>query len=213
MQSAEHHNAAFFAGSADRAATKSAQALEVWQFINILLSALATSVFWRRKIIVFLFISSVMLFTSSCNNPRGGNENMKTNENSVRHINPDGLHKNPAYSQAIVVSGVAKTVYVGGQNAVDASGAIVGKGDLKAQTEQVFKNLQIALEAGGAKLENVVKWNVYVVEGQPIEPGFEVFQRVWGKRLNPPVITSAFVSKLAQPDFLVEIDAVAVVPQ
>jgi enamine deaminase RidA (YjgF/YER057c/UK114 family) len=52
---------------------------------------------------------------------------------SVQHINPEGLHKNPAYSQAVVVSGAAKTVYVGGQNAVDASGAVVGKGDMKTQ--------------------------------------------------------------------------------
>lgn len=110
------------------------------------------------------------------------------------------------------MNGLAKTVYVGGQNAVDASGAVVGKGDLKAQTEQVFKNLQIALEAGGAKLENVVKWNIYVVEGQAIEPGFAVFQRVWGNRPNPPVITTVYVAKLANPDFLVEIDAVAVLP-
>ena len=115
---------------------------------------------------------------------------MKTTETSMQHLNPEGLHKNPAYSQAIVVSGAAKTVYVGGQNAVDASGAVVVKGDLKAQTEQVFKNLQTALEAGGAKLENVVKWNIYIVEGQPIEQGLEVFQRVWGKRQNPPVITT-----------------------
>ncbi|CAN5573863.1 RidA family protein [soil metagenome] len=138
---------------------------------------------------------------------------MTTNESSVQHLNPEGMHKNPAYSQAIVVSGVAKTVYVGGQNAVDAAGAVVGKGDMQAQTEQVFKNLQIALEAGGAKLENIVKWNIYIVEGQPIEPGLAVFQRVWGNRPNPPVITGVYVAKLANPDFLVEIDAMAVVPQ
>jgi ABC-type hemin transport system substrate-binding protein len=47
---------------------------------------------------------------------------------SVQYLNPDGLHKNPAYSQAVAVTGHVTTVYVGGQNAVDASGAIVGKG-------------------------------------------------------------------------------------
>ena len=67
----------------------------------------------------------------------------------VEYINPDGLNKNPAFSNVIAVSGNAKTVYVGGQDAVDASGQIVGKGDLKAQVEQVLKNLEIALEAGG----------------------------------------------------------------
>ena len=140
-------------------------------------------------------------------------KNTKTTEGTVQYLNPDGMHKNPAYSQAVVVSGAAKTVYVGGQNAVDASGTIIGKGDLKAQTEQVFKNLQLALEASGAQLENIVKWNVYVVQGQPMQQGFEVFQRVWGKRPNPPVITGFYVAQLAHPDFLVEVDAVAVVPE
>ncbi len=49
---------------------------------------------------------------------------------SVQHLNPDGLHKNPAFSQAVVVSGSVRAIYVGGQNAVDASGQIVGKGDI-----------------------------------------------------------------------------------
>lgn len=132
---------------------------------------------------------------------------------SVRRLNPDGLHKNPAYTQAVVVAGNVKTVYVGGQNAVDASGKIVGKGDINAQTEQVLKNLETALAVGGAKLEHVVKWNVYIVQGQSPLPGFEAFRRVWGDRPNPPTITVLFAAGLAHPDFLVEIDAIAVVPQ
>ena len=131
----------------------------------------------------------------------------------VQHLNPEGLHKNPAWSNVVSVSGRAKTIYVGGQNAVDASGEIVGKGDLAAQTEQVFRNLETALAAAGARLENVIKWNLYVLAGQPIQPGFEVFQRVWGQRANPPVITAAMVAGLAHPDFLLELDAVAVVPE
>jgi hypothetical protein len=55
---------------------------------------------------------------------------------SVQHLSPDGLHKNPAYSQAIAVTGPVRTVYVGGQNAVDSAGSIVGKGDIRAQTER-----------------------------------------------------------------------------
>ncbi len=134
-------------------------------------------------------------------------------EGSVQYINPEGLIKNPAFTNVIVVTGSAKTVYVGGQDAVDAAGTIIGKGDIKAQAEQVFINLQTALEAGGAKLEHVIKWNTYVVQGQPLQPAFEVFQRVWGNRPNPPAITLLFVSGLAHPDFLCEMDAVAVVPQ
>lgn len=131
----------------------------------------------------------------------------------VQYVNPDTLHKNPAFSNVIVVSGPVKTVYVGGQDAVDASGNIVGKGDIRAQTEQVLKNLQAALAAGGAGLEHVIKWNLYVVQGQSLQAGFEAFQRVWGRRPNPPAISMAFVAGLAHPDFLLEMDAVAVLPQ
>ena len=131
----------------------------------------------------------------------------------VEYINPDTLNKNPAFTNVIVVTGQVRTVYVGGQDAVDVSGNIVGKGDLKVQTEQVLKNIQAALEAGGAQLEHVVKWNLYIVQGQPLMPGFEVFQRVWGRRPNPPAITAMFVAGLAHPDFLLEMDAVAVVPE
>lgn len=131
---------------------------------------------------------------------------------NVQHLNPDGLHKNPAYSQAVTVSGNARTIYVGGQNAVNASGNIVGKGDLSMQTEKALRNLETALAAGGAGLEHVVKWNVYVVHGQSVQAGLEAFQKVWGQRSNPPAISVLFVAALALPDFLVEIDAVAVVP-
>jgi enamine deaminase RidA (YjgF/YER057c/UK114 family) len=123
------------------------------------------------------------------------------------------LHKNPAYSQAVVTTGNVKTVYVGGQNAVDVSGNVVGSGDIGIQAEQIFKNLETALAAGGARLDDVIKWNIYVIAGQPIQPALEVFQRVWGDRSDPPLITGVFVSGLAQPDYLMELEAVAVVPE
>jgi enamine deaminase RidA (YjgF/YER057c/UK114 family) len=131
----------------------------------------------------------------------------------VRHINPDELHKNPAFTQVIAVEGKVKTIYVGGQDALDLTGVIVSKGDIKQQTEQVFRNLQTALKAAGADLENVVKWNIYIVQGQPLPPAFGVFQTVWGRKPNPPAITVIYVAGLANPDFLVEMDAVAVVPE
>lgn len=131
----------------------------------------------------------------------------------VQYINPNTLNKNPAFTNVIVVTGSVKTVYIGGQNAVDASGAIVGKGDLKAQTKQVLRNMQAALAAGGAGPEHVIKWNLYVVQGQPLQAGFEAFQSVWGRQPNPAAITMAFVAGLANPEFLLEMDAIAVVPE
>ena len=141
-------------------------------------------------------------------------ESTKTKtKGQVEYINPETLHQNPAFTNVVTVTGPVRTVYVGGQNAVDTSGAVVGKGDFKAQSEQVMKNIQAALEAGGAQLEHVIKWNMYIVQGQPLQEGFAVFQQVWGNRPNPPAISMAFVAELAHPDFLLEIDAIAVVPE
>jgi enamine deaminase RidA (YjgF/YER057c/UK114 family) len=132
---------------------------------------------------------------------------------SVRYINPDTLNKNPAFTNVVVVEGNVKTVYIGGQDAINASGEIVGKGDIVAQTEQILANVRAALEAGGARPEHIIKWNIYVVEGQSLQAGFAAFQNAWPQTPNPPAITGVFVSAIAHPDFLVEMDAVAVVPQ
>jgi enamine deaminase RidA (YjgF/YER057c/UK114 family) len=137
---------------------------------------------------------------------------MEEGSMTIEYLSPDGLHKNPAFSQVVVTQGKVLTAYVGGQNAVNSSGEIVGKGDIGKQAEQIFKNLEIALSAAGADLENIIKWNIYVVQGQPPQPVFEVFRRVWGNRPNPPIVTVLFVAGLANPDFLLEIEAIAVVP-
>jgi enamine deaminase RidA (YjgF/YER057c/UK114 family) len=132
---------------------------------------------------------------------------------SVRYINPDSLNKNPAFTNVVVVEGNVRTVHIGGQDAVNASGEIVGKGDIVAQIEQIVSNLRAALAAGDAGPEHVIKWNVYIVEGQPLQAAFAAFQNAWPQTPNPPAITGVFVSGFAHPDFLVEMDAVAVVPQ
>ena len=132
----------------------------------------------------------------------------------VELLAPDGLVKSPAFSHVAVVSGPVRTIYVGGQDAVGPDGEVVGKGDLAAQTTQILENIQTALAAADAGLEHIVKWNVYVVEGQSIQAGFAAFQKFWGNRSTPPpLITSAFVKALAHPDWLVEMDAIAVVPE
>jgi len=131
----------------------------------------------------------------------------------VRYINPDSLNNNPAFTNVVVVEGNVRTVHIGGQDAINAQGEIVGKGDIVAQTEQILANLRAALEAGGARPEHIIKWNIYVVEGQSLQAGFAAFQNAWPQTPNPPAITGMFVSALAHPDFLVEMDAVAVVPQ
>lgn len=136
-----------------------------------------------------------------------------TSKGKVQYLNPDTLNKNPAFTNVVIASGPVRTVYIGGQDAVDASGAIIGKGDFKAQTQQVLQNMQAALAASGAQLEHVVKWNLYILQGQSLQEGFEVYQRMWGNRPNPPAISAMFVAGLAHPDFLLEMDAIAVVPE
>ena len=130
---------------------------------------------------------------------------------NVEYINPEGLPKNPGFSQAVVTSGAVKTIYIGMQNAVDSTGIVVGRGDVAAQTEQALKNLQACLEATVASPENLVMWNIYLCAGQPIQPAFAAFQKWWGTRVNPPANTVLFVSGMPVPEFLVGIDAVAVV--
>ncbi len=126
-------------------------------------------------------------------------------------INPAGLVKPGVYTPAISVQG-GKTIYVSGQVSQDAEGQLVGKGDLLAQTEQVYKNLGLALTGAGATFADVVKLNVYVV-------GFQSQQRAqlqsvrekYVSKENPPASTLVGVQALARADFLVEIEAVAVV--
>jgi enamine deaminase RidA (YjgF/YER057c/UK114 family) len=131
----------------------------------------------------------------------------------VQRLNPDTLAKSPAYSQLVVVDGPARMIYVGGQNAVDTQGQLVGKGDLAAQTTQVLNNVEAALTAGGAGIEDVVKWNIYIVQGQSVEQAFAVYQELWGSRIEEPsAVTGTIVAGLAVPGALIEVDAIAAVP-
>ena len=135
-----------------------------------------------------------------------------SDEGRVEFLNPEGLNRNPAFSNVAIVSGSVRTIYVGGQDSIDANGQVVGVGDIAAQTEQVLRNLRTALTAAGAAPEHVIKWNIFIVDGADVTAGYDAFQRVWGDQAHPPVITAAVVKGLAHPDFLVEMDAIAVVP-
>ncbi len=128
-----------------------------------------------------------------------------------RYHNPDTLHKSPAFSQGVSVPSTARTIYVGGQNAITADGSLVGSDDLSAQTVKSLENLQAVLADAGATIHDVVKWNIFILDGQSVNEGFEAFNSVWGKHSDPPAITVVFVSGFAIPGALVEIEAVAVV--
>jgi len=128
---------------------------------------------------------------------------------STRHINPEGLHRSPAFSQAVVVEQPTKTIYIGGQNGVDADGAPVGP-TVGEQAVQVFRNLETILRSEGATLANIVHWTIAVVDGHSFDEGVAAFREVWDPADPPPAITVHVVAGL-NPGLLVEIDAIAVV--
>ncbi|HEV7708840.1 MAG TPA: RidA family protein [Asanoa sp.] len=127
----------------------------------------------------------------------------------VRHINPEGLHRSPAFSQAVVVEKPTKTIYIGGQNGVDSDGKVVGP-TVGEQSKQAFRNLATILESEGATLANIVHWRIATVAGESFDEGVAAFQEVWNRADPPPAITVHVVAGLAA-GVLVEIDAVAVV--
>lgn len=117
------------------------------------------------------------------------------------------------YSHAISVTGNHQTIYIGGQNAIDEKGDLVGRDSLKEQTEQVLNNIEKILKKSDAKLENVVKFNIHIVQGQNPQDGFQVFQKRWINKQNFPTVTVLFVAGLGNPDWLIEIDAIAIIPE
>jgi enamine deaminase RidA (YjgF/YER057c/UK114 family) len=125
----------------------------------------------------------------------------------ITHINPDGLHKNPAFSQAVVAEG-GKTIYIGGQNGILPDGTMAGN-NLASQTEQAYMNIIEILKTIGASQENVVKQTIYVAKGQDIREGYAATQKAWGN--FPSAISFIFVESLGVPGALVEIEAVAMV--
>jgi enamine deaminase RidA (YjgF/YER057c/UK114 family) len=129
---------------------------------------------------------------------------------ATRHVNPDSLHHNPAFSHAVRVPAGFDTIYVGGQNGTGPDGEVVGPG-IGEQTRQALENLGACLEAAGAQLTDVVKWTILCVDGVDMQEGFAASGEVWPEGAEPPAITVAIVSGLAVPGALVEIEAVAVV--
>ncbi len=129
---------------------------------------------------------------------------------TIKRINPDALHKNPAFTQVATVDSSAKLVYVGGQNAVNVKGEIVGD-DIGTQTEQAYKNVLIALEAAGATLNDVFKMTIYMVQGHSLQDAYAAAQKVQGRNAAPPTISFIMVAGLANPKYLIEIEAVAAI--
>ena len=127
---------------------------------------------------------------------------------SIRVIQPDTVHDTTAYAYSHAVR-MGDLIFVAGEVARDRNGDLVGKGNVRAQTEQVFENLKAVLEAAGSGLDKVGKVTVLTtsLEYRPVI--HEIRTRVFQEAGHLPASTLAVVTSLADPDWLVEIEAVA----
>jgi reactive intermediate/imine deaminase len=128
----------------------------------------------------------------------------------VKRTNPPALSAPTGYTHIVEVTGPNKTIYISGQIAFDKDGKLVGAGDMQAQAEQVFKNLEAALTAAGAKFPDVVKMNSYITDMSRIQAVRDVRARYFKDSL--PASTFVQVAGLVRPDLLLEIEVVAVLP-
>jgi enamine deaminase RidA (YjgF/YER057c/UK114 family) len=124
-------------------------------------------------------------------------------------LRPEGLVNSPAFTHVAIVPPGAATVYVGGQNAVDGNGTLVGGDDVAAQTQQVMANLKTALAAAGATVHDLVMITILLAEDADLAKAYPVAAAELAGA-TPPVV-AARVAALAVPGALLEVSAVAAV--
>jgi enamine deaminase RidA (YjgF/YER057c/UK114 family) len=129
---------------------------------------------------------------------------------TIQRLRPEGLVHSPAFSHVAVVPPGATTIYVGGQNAVDADGALVGGTDIAAQSARALANAKTALESVGATVADVVQWTVLFVDGVDLVAAYGAIAGELASD-EPPLVTGARVAGLGVPGALVEIGAIAAV--
>jgi reactive intermediate/imine deaminase len=113
------------------------------------------------------------------------------------------------YSQAVVIEAKGRLVFVSGMTARRVDGTLAGIGDVEEQTRQVCENIKAALEAAGGTMDDVCRVDVYARNIGDRERINKVRRQFW--RASPPASTMVEVSKLASPEILVEISAIAVI--
>jgi len=127
-----------------------------------------------------------------------------------RFINPEGLFRPGAYTPAVAAQG-GRLIYVSGQVPQNDKGELVGRGDLPAQAEQVYRNVELALKGAGATFNDVVKLNIYVVDYRPeYRDLLHPVRARYVSKENPPASTMVGVQALAREGYLIEVEAIAV---
>lgn len=129
---------------------------------------------------------------------------------SIQRLRPEGLVRSPAFSHVAVVPPGATTIYIGGQNSVDADGVLVGGDDVAAQSVRALANAKTALASAGATVGDVIQWTVLLVEGADLAAAYGAIAADLASD-EPPLVTAARVAGLGVPGALVEIAAIAAV--
>jgi enamine deaminase RidA (YjgF/YER057c/UK114 family) len=135
---------------------------------------------------------------------------MMTHPNHIQFLMPATLASTPGYTQVVKVTG-GQTIYLAGQVALDSSRNLIGRGDFRAQAQQVFENIEEALAAVGADFSHVVKLNIYMVDRSHL-PMLREVRDLYVNTQAPPANTLVEVRALAQEEFLLEIEAIASLP-
>ena len=117
----------------------------------------------------------------------------------------------PIYSQAVKVSGAETILYLSGQVAYDDNGGVAHPGDFKAQTRAALQAVKAQVEAGGGTMANIVKVNTYLTDIRHRADYGPIREEFFGKNKKMPASTLVAVTALAQPEFLIEIEAIAVI--
>jgi enamine deaminase RidA (YjgF/YER057c/UK114 family) len=128
----------------------------------------------------------------------------------IQRLRPEGLVSSPAFSHVAVVPPGATTIYVGGQNAVDADGALVGGDDVADQSRRAVQNAGTALAAAGASFADVVQWTVLFVDGVDLAAAYGAIAPLLAAE-EPPLVLGARVAGLGVPGALIEVSAIAAV--
>jgi len=134
-----------------------------------------------------------------------------TDPTNIRFMNPSTLSTPPGFTHVVEITH-GRTIFIAGQVAFDQSGKIVGSQDFRIQTQQVFENLKAALAAVGTDFTHVVKLNIYVVDMSQL-PILREVRNSYINTINPPASTLVEVRRLANEEFLIEIEAVAHIPE
>jgi 2-iminobutanoate/2-iminopropanoate deaminase len=152
-----------------------------------------------RNIVLFLLsISSIAVSAQS---------------NIVKLINPPGLSASPNYSHAAEVDlGTCKMVIISGQVALDAQGNLVGQDDFTKQAEQVFQNIKTIVESSGGTMKDVVKYTTFVTDINDVPKLREIRKKYTGDN-SPAASTLVEIKELVRKEFLLEIEATAIIPK